>query len=157
MQKRFVDEYLIDLNATAAAQRAGYSDPNWGRALLTKPNVADKIAERQRDRQIRTEVTQDRVVLELARLGFSDVRKLFDADGNLLPMNAWPEDTAPAVSSVKVRQEWTTDEDGNKVKETVKEVRLWDKNSALEKIGKHLGLFVERLKVDGGIEIKWQS
>lgn len=64
-QKRFVDEYLIDMNASAAARRAGYKAPEIGRRLVTKSHVAAAIAERQKDRQERTEVTQDFVVTNL--------------------------------------------------------------------------------------------
>lgn len=67
-QKRFVDEYLIDLNATAAAGRAGYKDPNKGRQLVTKGNVAQAIAERLKERQQRTEVSQDWVIEKLKDL-----------------------------------------------------------------------------------------
>ena len=61
-QERFVEEYLCDLNATAAAGRAGYSDPNIGRQLITKNNVAVAIAAGQAERSARTEVTQDYVL-----------------------------------------------------------------------------------------------
>lgn len=76
-QKRFIDEYLIDLNATAAAARAGYKDPNKGRQLVTKSNVSQAIAERLKDRQQRTEITQDYVLRNLKKIaeksmGYSD-------------------------------------------------------------------------------------
>lgn len=64
-QKRFVSEYLVDLNATAAAKRAGYKDPNIGRQLITKNNVSDAIQKAISDRQERTEVTQDYVIGKL--------------------------------------------------------------------------------------------
>lgn len=67
-QRRFIDEYLIDLNATAAAGRAGYKDPNKGRQLVTKGNVAHAIAERLSDRRKRTEITQDDVLQNLKQL-----------------------------------------------------------------------------------------
>lgn len=76
-QKRFIDEYLIDLNATAAAARAGYKDPNKGRQLVTKSNVSQAIAERLKERQQRTEITQDYVLRNLKKIaeksmGYSD-------------------------------------------------------------------------------------
>jgi len=76
-QKRFIDEYLIDLNATAAAARAGYKDPNKGRQLVTKSNVSQAIATRLKDRQQRTEITQDYVLRNLKKIaeksmGYSD-------------------------------------------------------------------------------------
>ena len=64
-QERFVAEYLCDLNATAAARRAGYSDPNIGRQLITKNNVAAAIAAGQAKRSERTEITQDYVLASI--------------------------------------------------------------------------------------------
>src|SRR3954466_14333647 len=78
-QARFVAEYLVDLNATQAAIRAGYS-PASARTqaadLLTNPNISAAIAEAQAARSRRTEVTADRVVLELARVAFGDPRRV---------------------------------------------------------------------------------
>lgn len=67
-QERFAQEYLVDLNATAAAERAGYKDPNIGRQLITKNNVAAAIQKAQQGRQKRTEVTQDMVIEKLAEI-----------------------------------------------------------------------------------------
>lgn len=67
-QKRFVAEYLVDLNATAAAKRAGYKDPNIGRQLITKNNVSDAIQKAIADRQERTEITQDYVIKKLREI-----------------------------------------------------------------------------------------
>ena len=79
-QRRFVEEYLIDLNATAAARRAGYSEKTADRIgpeLLGKTCVSNAIEAAQKKRSARTEVTQDRVILELARIAFLDPRKVF--------------------------------------------------------------------------------
>ena len=62
MQAKFVEEYLVDLNASAAAKRAGYADPAYGRRLYTKVHVQQAIAKRRAQRQQRTEVTQDMVI-----------------------------------------------------------------------------------------------
>ena len=78
-QSRFVAEYLVDLNATQAAIRAGYSAATAnqiGARLLVNVKVAAAIAEAQAARSRRTEVTQDRVVLELARVAFGDPRRV---------------------------------------------------------------------------------
>ena len=80
-QEQFVREYLIDLNAAQAAIRAGYS-VNTARAIgaenLTKPDIQDAIAAAQIERARRTEITSDRVLKELGRIGFADIRRLFD-------------------------------------------------------------------------------
>ena len=67
-QKRFVSEYLIDLNATRAAERAGYKDPNIGRQLITKNNVAKAIEKAIHRREERTEITQDYVLQKLKEI-----------------------------------------------------------------------------------------
>lgn len=138
-QQRFVLEYLIDLNATQAAIRAGYSRKRaseLGWQLLQNPTVQSAISASMAEREKRTQVDQDRVLLELARLGFSNVKRLFDERGNLLPLHELSDDVAASISSVKVKVE----DDGETVLQ-VKEIKLWDKNSALEKVCKHLGLF----------------
>ncbi len=78
-QQRFVDEYLIDLNATQAAIRAGYSQKTArqiGNRMLTNVDIQSAIAKRMGDRSGRVEITQDMVLRELAKIGFSDIRKV---------------------------------------------------------------------------------
>lgn len=85
-QARFVEEYLVDLNATQAAIRAGYSARTAGQTsfeLLKKPEIQILISEAQKKRSKRTEITQDRVLQELAKLGFGDIRDIFSDDGSL--------------------------------------------------------------------------
>ena len=148
-QARFVEEYLVDLNATQAAIRAGYSEKtarDIGCENLAKPNIADAIAEAQRDRSDRVQVDQDDVLRELLSIAKSDVRKLLTDAGYLASPGQWDDATAAAVSSIEVvtRPSGEVDEDGNREIEHVHKVRLWDKNSALEKLAKHLGMLVER-------------
>ena len=136
-QERFVTEYLVDLNATAAARRAGYKDPNKGRQLVAKSNVSEAIQEAKAKRAARTEITQDRVLLELARIGFFDPRKLFDGEGNPKHIDELDADTAAAISQLDVDK--TVDEDGTVT--YTKKYRFADKLRALELTGKHLGMF----------------
>jgi phage terminase small subunit len=151
-QARFVEEYLVDLNGSAAAVRAGYSPHtarSLGNRLLTYVDVQAAIAEAVRRRSERTEVTQDRVLLELARIGFFDARHLFAESGDLLPPDAWPDDVAAMVAAVEVTT--SQGQDGQQI--TLKKVRLWDKPRNLELLGKHLRMFVERQErtgADGG-------
>lgn len=85
-QARFVEEYLVDLNATQAAIRAGYSEST-ARAIgyenLTKPDIQKAITAAREKQQQRTEITADRVLAEYAKIAFFDPRKLFTADGGL--------------------------------------------------------------------------
>lgn len=146
-QSRFVDEYLIDLNATQAAIRAGYSEKtakSQGQRLLTNVDIESAIQQRMKAREQRTEVTQDRVLRELARLGFSDIRKLFTTGGQLRSVHDLDDDIAAAVQSVEVVTKMLPGADGEEPDiEYVHKIKLWDKNSALEKIAKHLGMFAD--------------
>src|SRR5919197_2742959 len=85
-QARFCAEYLIDLNATQAAIRAGYSPRTaneQGARLLAHVSIAAAISQAKQAQAERTGITADRVLQEIARLAFVDIRKLFDAEGRL--------------------------------------------------------------------------
>lgn len=135
-QKMFVQEYLVDLNATAAAKRAGYKDPNIGRQLITKNNVSAAIESAMQNRQKRTEITQDMVISELAKLGFFDIRKMFDKNGKPLDISQIDDDTAAALVGLDVQD--VADSDGNYIG-FIKKYKMADKIKALELLGKHLG------------------
>ena len=145
-QERFVAEYLIDLNATQAAIRAGYSEKTAhaiGPENLGKPLIQAAISQAQAKRSERTEITQDRVLSELAKIGFSDLRKVVTEYGGLVDVQHWDDDTAGAIAAVEVvkRPSGEYDDDNRPIIEHVAKIKTWDKLSALEKLGKHLGMF----------------
>lgn len=163
-QKRFAEEYLKDLNAKQAAIRAGYSERSaevQGARLLSNDKVQDFLREQGHAISERTNVTIDRVVQELARLGFSDLRDAFTADGHLIDPKEWPDDLAASIASVEVvtRPTNETAKDGSKIIEHIHKIKVWDKNSALEKLAKHLGMFIERHEHSGKdgepIQVEW--
>ena len=137
-QQRFVAEYLIDMNATQAAIRAGYSEKTAqeiGAQNLSKLMVATAIAEAQAARSERTEITQDRVLKEYARIAFSDMRAFakWGPDGvSLIESDQLPEDAALCVAEVTE----TTTQHGGSIK-----FKLHDKRAALDSLAKHLGMF----------------
>ena len=146
-QATFVDEYLKDLNATQAAIRAGYSKKTaeWiGPQLLTKNHVAEAVASRMRAREKRTEITQDRVLQEYARLAFIDPAKLFDESGRPLPIQQMDEDTRRAIIGVDVA---TVGNDQMGIGEVLK-LRLADKRAALDSVARHLGMFNDKLDLN---------
>lgn len=144
-QERFVAEYLIDLNATQSAIRAGYSEKTaeqQGSRLLSNVKIAAAVSEAQAKRAIRTEVTQDMVVAELAKVGFSDLRKVLTEAGNLMDPHGWDDKTAGAIASIEVvTRSAGTNGDGEREIEHLAKIKTWDKLGALEKLGKHLGMF----------------
>ena len=153
-QARFVAEYLIDLNATQAAIRAGYSQRTaneQGCRLLAKSNVGEAVAKGAARTLRKLEVTQERVLREVAALAFLSVKELVDADDKLLPIGQWSPEAAAAVSSVEVAKRNLTAGDG--VQEDVVKIRLWDKTSSLRDLMKHLGLLVEQVDVRVDVEV----
>lgn len=145
-QKRFIEEYLIDLNATQAAIRAGYS-PDTAKSIgsenLTKPDIQARIAKAMAERSRRTGVNADRVVMELAKIAFVNAGDVIDAETATLKTDAAREDTA-AIQSVKVK---TFGEDGLE-----REIKMADKLKALELLGKHLGMFKDKVELSGTLE-----
>ncbi len=161
MQDRFCSEYLVDLNGTQAAIRAGYSEKSAhaeASRLLKNVKVHRRVQELKEERAKRLEIQSDNVLRELAHLGHSDIRGLIDESGCVIPVHEWPEELARAVSSIKVREEF---EDGFRLcgdcaKNTprtfvgfTKEVKFWDKPKSLELMGKHKKLFTEKHEHSG--------
>jgi phage terminase small subunit len=145
-QKRFVDEYLIDLNATQAAIRAGYkrteyTDTNANK-LLENTSVAEEIEKRMAERSKRTGINQDRVVQELAKLAFVNAADVIDVNTATVLDTAKPEDLA-CIASVKVKR---TTKGKNVIEE--REVRFYDKKDSLVQLGKHLGMFKDKAQLD---------
>jgi len=145
-QQRFVDEYLIDLNATQAAIRAGYSAKTANEQaarLLAKASVQAAIAERQQALREKTEVTQEMVIRELAKIAFGDQRRVmaWGPDGvKLRPSTELTPDEAAAVAEVS---ETVTAAGG-----TLK-LKTHDKVGALKLLGEHLGMFKQKVELTG--------
>lgn len=149
-QRRFVDEYLIDLNATQAAIRAGYSVKTAREQAsqnLTKLNIQQAISEKMAERSKRTGVNQDRIVLELAKIAFVNAADVIDSDDATIKAGATADDTA-AIQSVKVKVIPTKEGEG-----VEREIRLNDKLKALELLGKHLGMWNDKLDVNVNIPV----
>lgn len=106
--------------------------------LMADSNVCARVAELRAEIAKAAQVEVVQVVKELAAVTFSDVRSLFDVNGNLLPIHALPDSVAAAVSSVKVVTKRIPGTDPVEV-EHVAEIKLWDKNSAADKLMRHLG------------------
>ena len=145
-QKLFVEEYLIDLNATQAAIRAGYS-PDTAKEIgcenLTKPNIRACIDREMAERSKRTGVNADRVVQELAKIAFVNAVDVIDPKTATVKEDALSEDTA-AIQSVKVK---TFGDDGLE-----REIKMADKLKALELLGKHMGMFKDKVELSGTLD-----
>lgn len=148
-QQRFVGEYLIDLNATQAAIRAGYSADTameQGYQLLQKTSVSNAISQAMAHRSRRTGITQDRVLRELAKVAFVNANDVIDTDSATVRADATADDLA-CIQSVKVKV--SESEMGSS---SEREIKLYDKMRALEMLGKHLGIFERRDHANGNGE-----
>lgn len=137
-QRRFCEEYLLDLNATQAAIRAGYSNKtarSQAERLLTKVDISMAIENLIQERKERTQRDADEVIHRLWVIVEADVRKLFNEHGVALTPEKFDKDTAAAVAGIEY-----TDKGGYKV-------RLNDRLKALERLGKHLGMFTDKVEV----------
>ena len=136
-QKLFVREYLVDLNATAAAERAGYSaktSRSQGQRLLTNVDIQKAVQDAMKHREARTEVTQDRVVEELAKIAFGDATDFAAVEDGAVVIKDTkdlPRDQRAAIAGIKRGKNGI-------------EVTRYDKMRALELLGKHLGLFDQK-------------
>lgn len=143
-QEKFCNEYLVDLNATQAAIRAGYSEKTAtaiGAENLTKPYITDFIQIRLKEIQQETGITQKRVLEEYAKIAFSDIRKLFDENNLLVDIKGIPDDIAACLYSVEVDQLWGSSMDGKVQIGETKKVKVWNKINALDSLARHLGMF----------------
>lgn len=147
-QKRFADEYLIDLNATRAYKVAYPSVSkdetarSNGSRLLTNANVKAYIDKRQQDLRNRTNITQERVINELASIAFLDTTDLVQVKGRRVTLTNTEDLTEgqrKAIASIK------------KGKSGI-ELSTYDKLKALELIGKHLGMFKDKVELSGSVD-----
>lgn len=148
-QQRFVEEYLIDLNATQAAIRAGYSVKTAdaiGCENLKKPNIQQAVSKAMAERSKRTGINQDRVILELARIGFVKMTDVVDSNAQIKE-NAADDDLA-CIESIKYKSSNT---DSGTVVE--REVKIGSKLKALELLGKHLGMWNDKLDVNVALPV----
>lgn len=164
-QKRFCEEYLIDLNATQAAIRAGYSSKTAEQTasrLLRNVKVQEYIAKRQKELSRSTHITQERVIKELALIAFSNnadyarvVEKKMQTEVDGMLVDVLGEDGKPIM--YRTVEPVLTDELTEEQKRALAvikkgrdglEVKSFDKVRALELLGKHLGIFTEKIEAN---------
>lgn len=154
-QERFIQEYLIDLNATQAAIRAGYSPDaakDIGCENLAKPNIKNEIDKAIAERSKRTGVNQDRVIEELAKIAFANIKDFAHWSGNgvdFYDSNSISDIDTACISEISETE--TKNDFGTKRQ---KKIKLHDKILALEKLGKHLNMFKETVKLEGELGVK---
>ena len=152
-QEIFAAEYLTDLNATRAAIAAGYSAKGadvTGSKLLGNPKVSELISRKTGKRLGKLEITADRVLQELAKLAFLDPRNFYKADGSLKAITELDDDTAAALAGMEIEEAYEHFGKGQaKPTGIIKKIKFADKGQNLERLGRHLKLFTDKLEVSG--------
>ncbi|ENU16972.1 terminase small subunit [Acinetobacter lwoffii] len=151
-QQRFVEEYLIDLNATQAAIRAGYSEKTAkeiGSENLTKPNIAKAIEEAQNKRTEQTQIDAAYVLRRLVEIDQMDVLDIMDDQMKIRPVNEWPKVWRQYVVNLENLE--LSDGEG-----CFKKIKWPDKVKNLELLGRHVsvGAFKDKVEHSGKLEIQ---
>jgi len=168
-QKLFVAEYQIDLNAAKAAERAGYSRKTarqQGQRMLSNVDISSAIAKAHSKRIEKLEITADRVLRELALLGFSNMLDYLSIRGDgavTVDLSGLTREQAAAIQEVTIEEyvERTggankgSDDDFERVKRT--KFKLSDKRAALVDLGRHLKLFTDKVEVEGKLDVEVQD
>jgi phage terminase small subunit len=147
-QARFVAEYLVDLNATQAAIRAGYSRKTAnvvGPRLLVNVGISAAIKAGQRAQLDAADLTAKMVIDRLRILGFQDIRRLFDRAGNLLPIHELPTAAAAMIGGIDVVIRNVSPNDDHT--DTVHKIKLIDPVKPLELLARKFGLLIDKVEV----------
>ncbi|HCL3838370.1 TPA: terminase small subunit [Pseudomonas aeruginosa] len=141
-QRLFVDEYLIDLNATQAAIRAGYSArraTEIGYQLLQRPEVAQAIQAAMAERSKRTEVEADYVIRRLREIDEMDVLDILEDDGSFRSIRDWPRAWRQFLSGIEIAELFEGRGDDRRIAGVLRKVKWPDKLRNLELLSRHVG------------------
>ena len=146
-QQRFVEEYLIDLNATQAYIRAGYKNYDSAGVEANKtlniPKIRQAVDEAMAEKSRRTGINQDRVLTELAKMAFVNISNAVDLETGEIKPDATEEDLA-CIQSIKIKPTEFGVE---------REIKFYDKKGSLEQLGRHLGLFKDKVEVETDLDL----
>ncbi|MCW3676294.1 terminase small subunit [Burkholderia cenocepacia] len=151
-QQRFVDEYLIDLSASPAARRAGYSERT-ARVIanenLTKPDIQAAIAAAMKARSERTRLTADRVLQRMVEIDEMDVLDIMNDDMSLKPVSEWPKVWRQYLSGFDLAELFEGNGDAREMVGILKKIKWPDKLKNLEMLGRHFGMFNDKVRLQG--------
>ncbi|MBY6163099.1 terminase small subunit [Mameliella alba] len=144
----FAQARVIGMTIDAAYVEAGYKANRSNAARLNaNEHIQQRVRELQDAAAEQAEMTAAQVLEEISQIAFSDIRELFDKDGRLLPVDAFPEKVAGAIKSVKVTSKRDPDSKAGDIILTT-EIKFWDKNAALDRLCKHFGLYERTVSND---------
>lgn len=147
-EQRFIAEYPVDFNGKEAAIRAGYSKRSaavTASRLLQKPAIKQAISTKRQLQIESADLSAARVLEELRRLAFSDIRSLFDEKGNLHPLHKLTAEQAACIAGVEVVIK--NAKAGDNQTDTVHKIKVWDKPRSLEMLAKHFTLLTEKIEL----------
>lgn len=161
-QKRFVVEYLVDLNATKAAERAGYSEKtaeSQGCRMLKNVKVQAELQKAMQKREHRTEVSADMIVRQLLKIASADIKDFLSFGQKEIPTGDYDGEGNPIYRIINyVDFKNSDDVDGTLIQEVKQgrdgvSIKLMDRMKALELLGRHLGMFTDKIQHSGELEI----
>jgi phage terminase small subunit len=145
-QERFCEEYVVDLNGTQAAIRAGYAASTANEQasrMLANHNIRDYIEELQTGRRKVREIRADRILNTLETIAYGDVSVFFDEDGDLLPRSEWPEGAHLLVAGI----EFKTVQLGEGAVEHIAKIKLVDRLKAMHMLAQHKALLTQKIEI----------
>lgn len=151
-QRRFVEEYLVDLNATQAAIRAGYSErraSEIGYQNLRKPEIAAAVEAAMQARASRTEIDADYVLRRMVEIDQMDVLDIMSDDMQLKPVSQWPKVWRQYLSGFDLAEMFEGRGDDREMVGLLKKVKWPDKVKNLELLGRHFGMFTDNVALSG--------
>ena len=152
-EETFCREYLIDCSATRAAIRAGYSKASahsQGCRMLQRKPIRDYIAKLVKEKSTKQGLSVDLVLSRLLEIGTVDIAEAFDKKGRLKNIHDIPEEVRRAISGVDVEQLYEGSGKDRFESGVVVKLKFWDKNKALENLGRYLKLFVDKVEIKDG-------
>ena len=166
-QERFCQEYMIDLNGTQAATRAGYSAKTANEQstrMLANVHIQNRISELQKTIQERTEITQDMVIAEYAKIAFANTTDVMEwGDTIMIEVEVDGEMQRVPFHGIKIKNSKDLPPNIHAAVKKVKqgkdglEVEMHDKKGALDSIARHLGMFNDSLELKGKLEVQTLS
>jgi len=151
--ERFCRAYIIDFHGTNAAIAAGYSQKSahvTASRLLSDAKICARIAELQKKQTDKLDITAERVLGELAKMAFLDPRKFFNADGSLKAVGDLDDQTAASLAGIEHEKLFEHFGKGQaKEVGTTTKIKIADKGINLERLGRHLKLFTDKIEHSG--------
>jgi len=155
-QQRFVDEYMVDQNATKAAIRSGYSERSAAviaNQLMAKPHVAAAIQKRMADIAEMAGLKAVDLLRETRRVAMSDIADFYDAEGRMLAVRDIPIEARRAIASIEEDVIWEGAGRDRTAVGITRKIKLFDKVKAIELGGKFFKLWTDKIEVDGIVDL----